>query len=63
LTPDILTNYDLSRLCGFLNPRCGVDPVAVQIAVRGYGHISQMNADTQMFDAPDCVGSLNIAVA
>ena len=46
LTPDVLTNYDLSWFCGFLDPRCGVDPVAVQIAVGGHCHIGQMNADS-----------------
>jgi hypothetical protein len=46
LTPDVLTNYDLSWLCGFLDPRCGVDPITIQIAVGGYCHISQMNADS-----------------
>ena len=46
LTPDILTNHDLSRLCSFLDPRCSVDPIAVQIAVGGYCHISQMNANS-----------------
>jgi hypothetical protein len=63
LAPDILANYDLSRFCGFLDPRCRVNPVTVQIAIGGYCHISQMNADSQMFHATDGVGSLNIAVA
>jgi hypothetical protein len=36
LTPDVLTNDDLSRFRSFLDSRCGVDAVAVQIAVRGH---------------------------
>src|SRR5262249_45952609 len=43
LTPDVLTNYDLARLCGCLDSRSGVTPVAVQIAIGGHCHISQMN--------------------